>query len=61
MKSIIKHEATFKNNSDTEVKVTQKIHQDIRYTMKQDMLNKSTRLDKPSTEGKSPLEKSVQA
>jgi len=59
MKLIIEHEATFENNSDIEVKVTQKkIITSIskRNTMKQDTLD--SQIDLTS---KSPLEVSVHA
>jgi len=39
MKLIIEREATFENNSNIKIKVTQKISRALWKTMKQDMLN----------------------
>jgi len=63
MKSIIEREATFENNSDMEVKVTQKHisralvkeHNEARHAQQ------SNPLDKSSTEDEPPLEVSVHA
>jgi len=50
MKSIIKREATFENNSDMEVKVTQK--QLPRAYVKETQWSKTcSKVNKPSTEG----------
>jgi len=58
MKSIIEREATFENNSDMEVKVTQK--QLSRAFVKENNEARHTQqynpLDKASTEGEPPLE-----
>jgi len=62
MKSIIEREATFVNNTDMEVKVTQKklLRAFVKETMKQDMLNSQIHLTSQASRG-SPLEVKVHA
>jgi len=63
MKSIIEREATFENNSDMEVKVTQKqlSRAFVKETQWSKICSTVKSLDKPSTEGENPHEVNVQA
>jgi len=60
---IIEHEANFEKNSDMEYKETQKKYYEHLYKKDNEARHakQSNPLDKPSTEGKSPLEISVHA